>query len=262
MRLRPHHVTALLLALSAPGWSLDQSPLARGVCVALSETRAHDFQARFHISYLAHNIIEPDIRTEISEIYASMRDHYQVETDRFVAESGGPERAKAKAFADIFGRRRVDNARLAALYGEDIQTGKSASISIRRINDQVRNGAFAATALHRGDFIGEYTGVLQPYRPDADNSYQFGFGQQAYTGLTYPDRSTKYVIDAKASGSYMRFINHSAQPNVEVHYVFSGGEWHIILVAAHDVAMDDQLTFDYGDRYWESQGMHPSELTR
>ena len=75
------------------------------------------------------------------------------------------------------------------------------------------------------------------------------------------------VVDGEAeeSSSFVRFINHSKGPKVncqatdaweESSFVFGISCNAVYLETIRDVAQGEELLFDYGDQYWDDQGLH------
>ena len=73
----------------------------------------------------------------------------------------------------------------------------------------------------------------------------------------HPD-APHLVVDAAARGSVARFVNHSCAPNLTVQPVLtqgcSGLRYRVALVAAQEVAAGEELSYDYGARYFFREG--------
>lgn len=119
-------------------------------------------------------------------------------------------------------------------------------------------GVVATRPFGRGQFVVEYAGELvgtaearereRRYALDPDKGcymYYFRHGDQ------------QYCIDATAeSGRLGRLVNHSRSGNLSTKAVWVDGP-RLVLLAAHDIAPGDELTYDYGDRSREALQHHP-----
>ena len=103
-------------------------------------------------------------------------------------------------------------------------------------------GAFATRRIRKGTWIVEYTGARITLEV-ADRVYD---DSSTHTYLFTVDEHT--VIDATEGGGDARFINHSCRPNCDA-WNADGEIW---IVAARDVAVGEELTYDYG-LPWEGE---------
>uniref|UniRef100_A0A8R1HTW3 SET domain-containing protein n=1 Tax=Caenorhabditis japonica TaxID=281687 RepID=A0A8R1HTW3_CAEJA len=101
-----------------------------------------------------------------------------------------------------------------------------------------------------GTFIGEYTGELlddtqASERHDSTFLFETRVGSETFT------------IDAKYSGNYTRFINHSCSPNVKVANVSWDSEEsqlvHMCFFTDKLIKCGEELTIDYGESWWENK---------
>ena len=134
-----------------------------------------------------------------------------------------------------------------ALYRDAMHQTQRHSIYVRFIDPFLGYGVFAAHDLPALTYVGEYTGVVKRrhIRKQRVNNYIFGY-------VTGP-KQTPFVIDAQDKGNFVRFINHSDEPNLTSRWVIEGGVTHIILFANQPIKKDKQLTYDYGKYYWRSR---------
>lgn len=136
-------------------------------------------------------------------------------------------------------------------------------IYLKYINDIVGFGAFADASIKELDLVGEYTGYLcveQEFDQEVDATYSIDVGN------FYKDElgtGTQLYVDARKSGNFMRFMNHSYEPNVHSLSVYnpSDGLWHVMMYANRYIPKDSQLLIDYGSGFWKSQGIEPVDLT-
>lgn len=135
---------------------------------------------------------------------------------------------------------------LGKLHGKAIDDAYVPDITLRWINEKIGYGIFANGPLMKWSFIGEYTGLLRRrnlFFPNV-NDYCFMYPREwiAYKAFT---------IDSQQQGNFTRFINHSDSPNLESVAIFHGGIFHIIVRTIRDISAEEELTYDYGDIYWQ-----------
>lgn len=142
------------------------------------------------------------------------------------------------------------------LYKKSVESSDLGKIYIKWINDKVGYGVFADQNFKKGDFVGEYTGVLRSVdseRDTAASAYSWGYPvDPKFNGVAMQrGKNQKLWLDAKYEGNEMRFVNHSDKPNTQVVYVIdSQGILHICYVAIKTIAHNQQVTVSYGDNYW------------
>jgi SET domain-containing protein len=130
-----------------------------------------------------------------------------------------------------------------------------AETSIREINPQLGFGLFALASLPAGHLIGVYTGKL--VRRDllhlrvTDYTYRYPFSEGV----------RPLMIDAEQAGNELRFVNHSDTPNLYVVGVPLDGLFHLLFLTRRSLAQAEQLTIDYGERFWRSQEVRKSDLS-
>lgn len=150
-----------------------------------------------------------------------------------------------------------ENHELAERYREDISAGSTAKISIKWIDNTLGYGAFLDEDVPEGAFIGEYTGIVRRlYRECPDhNAYCFAYPTRLWGRKVF-------TIDAMKEGNVMRFCNHSEKPTLAAHCVVDRRLLHQIFVAARPLKKGTQLTFDYGQDYWERRHMVAIDSTK
>lgn len=142
----------------------------------------------------------------------------------------------------------IENQWLATLYRPDIESGQIANLVIRWIDEQMGYGLFAGSALSAQCYLGEYTGRVRPARLRERGALEYSF--------EYPGRNRwgmRYVVDAAEAGNEMRYINHSDDPNCEAVAVYCEGIVRIAIRALRRIEKGQQLTLDYGERYWRGK---------
>lgn len=97
-------------------------------------------------------------------------------------------------------------------------------------------GAFATRPIRKRTWMVEYTGE-RITQEEADRHYHEA---STHTFLFTVDERT--ALDAGVGGNDARFINHSCDPNCEA-WIHEG---RIFIVARKDIALGEELTYDYG----------------
>jgi hypothetical protein len=132
--------------------------------------------------------------------------------------------------------------------GDDPWTRK---YEIKWVNEQIGHGLFAKQKFKAGDVIGYYAGYLtdKPF----NQAYSFGFDGSVFDGLN---------IDPTHFGNAMRFINHTSDKfaNVKTVEYFQDGLPFVMFVAKKDMEPGDEMLYDYGVGYWDTQGIVPENL--
>ena len=97
-------------------------------------------------------------------------------------------------------------------------------------------GVFARRAIKKGTNICEYVGLV------------VGSHQESEYFMDIPNGNDKFTVDASLYGNISRFLNHSETPNVES---YATGAWkrHVTLRTTRDIAVGEQLSYNYGDDY-------------
>ncbi len=135
---------------------------------------------------------------------------------------------------------------------ESIQTNILPFVTVRYINEKSGYGLFTLRSFKKGEYIGEYSGMITKNREYLRlNNYLH----------LYPFKTTDgrhYSIDAEKHGNHTRFINHSFKPNLDKKFVVFDGMFHLIFILNQDIPANTQLSFDYGKNYWHLRG--PPEI--
>lgn len=96
-------------------------------------------------------------------------------------------------------------------------------------------GLFAQVPIKKGEFIIEYTGTRIP--TDVADTLTTRYLFDLEDGTT---------LDGSAMSNTARWMNHSCAPNCEA--LLEDGR--IMLYAEKNIAAGDELTFDYGEEYF------------
>jgi hypothetical protein len=128
---------------------------------------------------------------------------------------------------------------------------------MKYISDKVGHGIFAAADIKKGDYIGDYTGILYDSKVRAsrnfDPNYTWNIIPPVNSGI-----KEVFLVDAKFSCNFTRFINHSFDPNVVPINIYGPDGWHLIYVAYRDIKKDEQILVNYGPGYWKDK--NPEKL--
>ncbi|XP_068628498.1 histone-lysine N-methyltransferase EHMT2 isoform X2 [Battus philenor] len=114
----------------------------------------------------------------------------------------------------------------------------------------------ALQPLRAGAPVALYCGELLPHADaDARSHDHYMFALDLKHDLLEECASKEQLcVDAAEYGSAARFINHSCRPNLAPVRVFTGVRDLrlpvVALFAMRDIAAGEELTFDYGDKFW------------
>ncbi|MCB1112655.1 MAG: SET domain-containing protein-lysine N-methyltransferase [Chlamydiales bacterium] len=135
---------------------------------------------------------------------------------------------------------------LGQKYSEMIASGRTKKLTIKWIDSVIGFGVYSQELIQPGEYIGEYTGLLRQTRRNSHdfNAYCFHYPTRFWS-LNY------YIVDAQNEGNITRFINHSDEPNLEPFGVYDRGLLHLVLISNRQIPPNTQLTYDYGDDYWQ-----------
>jgi uncharacterized protein len=97
-------------------------------------------------------------------------------------------------------------------------------------------GIFARRPFAAGEFVVEYTGHKIPTAEADKLSTRYLF-----------ELDENWTIDGSPRSNIARYINHSCDPNCESDIV----DGKIIITAIRDIGPDEELTFDYGEEYFD-----------
>ncbi|XP_072934453.1 histone-lysine N-methyltransferase Set8 isoform X2 [Epargyreus clarus] len=119
-------------------------------------------------------------------------------------------------------------------------------------------GVIATRHFGRGQFVVEYAGELVGVAEAREREHNYAQDPTAGCYMYYFRlQDQQYCIDATAeSGRLGRLVNHSRNGNLSTKAVWVDGP-RLVLLAAHDIAPGEELTYDYGDRSKESLRHHP-----
>lgn len=104
-------------------------------------------------------------------------------------------------------------------------------------------GVFAAEPIACGEFVYEYTGALLSQDEAERRGFIYDHNERSYLF----DLNEDAVVDAMRNGNKSKFVNHkSPEQNCRAKVLNVGGVHHIGIWAERDVAVGEELSFDYG----------------
>ncbi|MFT4552014.1 MAG: hypothetical protein ACI9S8_000635 [Chlamydiales bacterium] len=121
---------------------------------------------------------------------------------------------------------------------------------IQWVGDEIGYGLFANRDLIMGEFVGEYVGTVSCQKKLKENDYLYYYNETT-------DPNKVIYIDAKSSGNHTRFINHSSTPNLLNSTFYYDGLLHQLLFVNQPISKGHQLTYDYGEKFWEGRESPP-----
>jgi hypothetical protein len=114
-------------------------------------------------------------------------------------------------------------------------------------------GLFAAAPIGAGSYLFDYEGELLDEREYA-RRYPDGVPADYAVGLDRADGSAVYVDGARLERSNIgRFLNHDGGTPTCAMYTLADPAPRLLLFALQDMAVGDELTWDYGERYWRAR---------
>ncbi len=107
---------------------------------------------------------------------------------------------------------------------------------IGRSKPGLGNGLFARMPITEGEFVIEYTGtrITTAVADALPTRYLFEIDEN-------------WTIDGSPRSNLARYINHSCNPNCKVQI----DEEKILIFALRDIVIGEELTFDYGEEYFD-----------
>ena len=108
--------------------------------------------------------------------------------------------------------------------------------AIRKSRPGCGLGLFATDGFKTGEFVIEYTGKKIPTKEADDLNTRYLFEVDKH-----------WTIDGSVRSNIARYINHSCFPNCESDVE----EGRIIIRALRDIEAGEELSFDYGEEYFD-----------
>lgn len=139
-----------------------------------------------------------------------------------------------------------------------------AKLRVGRVKDSTEWGVFARGTIPEGQRVAEYAGIITPYDAGAPlGRYGMHISKDAMEAFFEDEEAGAgdgFVIDPQEYGNVARFFNHSDTPNMakvlEQPKTISDGNTSVLycrvmLVAARDIDVGEQLSFNYGNSYFD-----------
>ncbi|GFS21042.1 histone-lysine N-methyltransferase SUV39H2 [Elysia marginata] len=130
-----------------------------------------------------------------------------------------------------------------------VQKGRKVKICIFRTATKGW-GVKALQPIKKGSFVIEYVGeVITNEEAEKRGKTYDASGMTYLFDLDFNDSDGPFAVDAGTYGNASHFINHSCDPNLEVHVAWINTLDphlpHICLFAKRDISRNEELTFDY-----------------
>eukprot|EP00057_Strongylocentrotus_purpuratus_P034929 XP_797080.1 PREDICTED: N-lysine methyltransferase SETD8 isoform X1 [Strongylocentrotus purpuratus] len=170
-----------------------------------------------------------------------------------------------KTITDFFPVRRSDRRCKSVVDAERkweleeaILSNREEGVKVEEIIGKGR-GVVSTKPFRRGDFVVEYIGDLIDIQLSKEREQKYRADPKIGCYMYYFEhRNKSYCVDAtQESGRVGRLLNHSRQGNCCTKLVDIGGRPHLILVAKRDIAVNEELLYDYGDRNKDTIQSHP-----
>lgn len=144
------------------------------------------------------------------------------------------------------------------LIDDIIRSGVEDGMQVKHIEGKGR-GVFAVHGFKKGDFVVEYHGTLLELSEAKAREAQYAQDPQTGCYMYYFQYKSKtYCVDATLETERLgRLINHSKSGNCQTKLHPIDGSPHLILVASRDIAAEEELLYDYGDRSSAAVSAHP-----
>ncbi|CAL1542742.1 unnamed protein product [Lymnaea stagnalis] len=131
-----------------------------------------------------------------------------------------------------------------------VQKGRKFKICIFRTANGRGWGVKSLQKIKKGSFVVEYVGeVITEEEAERRGQNYDVVGCTYLFDLDFHDADAPFSVDAGRYGNAAHFINHSCDPNLEVHVVWINTIDprlpHICLFAKRDIQVNEELSFDY-----------------
>lgn len=110
-------------------------------------------------------------------------------------------------------------------------------------------GAFAPTAIRKGQYIGDYFGEI--FSGKEGDHHAMLFKSSGYNYTFKLDDALEYYADALGAGNNTRYFNHTTRSNVEPDLTTINGDGKMAFFAAQNIKRGQEMMFDYGEQYWQ-----------
>lgn len=143
---------------------------------------------------------------------------------------------------------------LTRRYAHAISQGMLSPLGVRYFGEDIGNGLITLVDLQAGDFIGQYTGVIQVSDGGLAYEHRRGYSSDyAWDYPNFPDDWPDIEISAELAGNALRYANHSFEPNCRAEHILLEGRWILFFIADSFISAGSQLLVNYGEEYWASE---------
>lgn len=137
---------------------------------------------------------------------------------------------------------------LGTFFAKELESGFVNDVVIRWIDDRIGFGVFARRDFSKGEFIGEYTGVVKRSHFFKSNINLFCFHYPVINQFI-----NVHTIDAEQKGNETRFINHSLSPNCEPFVCYHEGLLHVCIRTKERISKGEELTYQFTTGWWKDR---------
>ena len=113
---------------------------------------------------------------------------------------------------------------------------ESEKYQVRVAREGTGKGLFATARFAKGDFIVEYVGKKIPTKEADISKSRYLF-----------ELDENWTLEGPPEINIAGYINHSCEPNAEA----ETQDGHILISAVKDIQVDEEITIDYGDEYFD-----------
>ena len=108
-------------------------------------------------------------------------------------------------------------------------------------------GIRSLARIPKDKHVGEYVGRVLPLRSEQTSDFIFeldlGIGQE---------KQVVGIIDSEREGNFLRYVNHSCDPNCTFEYAAFGSKLHVLVSTLRSIDIYEELTISYGEDYFTS----------
>lgn len=115
-------------------------------------------------------------------------------------------------------------------------------------------GLVSKVQFFKHSYLIEYVGEVVTQMEQRRRNYRL-HSKYDQPMFYYVALDTARVLDAQKMGNLARFANHSCEPNSKICRVLWRGDIHIVLQALSDIAVGEEITFNYD---WGVSGENPT----
>lgn len=131
-----------------------------------------------------------------------------------------------------------------------VQKGRQVNLCIFKTENGRGWGVKTRQNIKAGTYVTTYLGELINHDEAEKRGKEYDvIGNTYLFDLDYADSDTCYTVDAAHYGNVSHFINHSCDPNLEIHNVFINNidvsMPYLALFSCRDIIKGEELSFDY-----------------